>query len=110
MKFYFLISFALTVIKLNAQIFDGITLTRDIKNFCDDKPKINFCSSQNYRIAREFQRKYDKMISDKIIDIQLKNDKELQKQIELQIQLKKEQEIKSKILKEYQTYFLTRYL
>ena len=106
MKFYFLISFALMVIKLNAQF----TLTRDIKNFCDDKPKINFCSIQNYRIAREFQRKYDKMISDKIIDIQLKNDKELQKQIELQIQLKKEQEIKSKILKEYQTYFLTRYL
>jgi hypothetical protein len=110
MKFFVLIYFALIVIKLNAQRSNDFTLTRDIKNFCDDKPKINFCSSQNYRIAREFQRKYDKMITDKIIDIQLKNDKELQKQLELQIQLKKEQEIKSKILKEYQTFFLLRYL
>ena len=109
MNFSILIVFMVVIVNrivnpINARLIE------DIKRFCKDRPKKNFCSYENIKTANHFQKEYEKIIFDKIQTVKNIHDKDLQKEIQTRIQKQKELKIKLKIIQDYYNYFRQRYL
>jgi hypothetical protein len=85
-------------------------LIEDIKRFCKDRPKKNFCSYETIKIANDFQKEYEKIIFDKIQYMKNLHDKDLQKEIQTKMLKQKEFKIKLKIIEDYYNYFRQRNL
>ena len=94
------------------RIIDPINarLIEDIKRFCKDRPKKNFCSYENIKNASHFQKEYEKIISDKIQFMKNMNDNDLQNEIQTKMLKQKEFKIRLKIIEEYYNYFRQRNL
>jgi hypothetical protein len=85
-------------------------LIEDVKEFCKNRPKKNFCSDENLHFAKSFQSEYHRIITDKIQFLKVLQDKNFQKQLKIKAQKEKEQQIKAKVLEDYYHYFRMRYL